>query len=128
MLIMTTAVGKTTEDMPEAGVEEEAVVSVDVEEEGIMVLRLIYSKMADIIRSLLLEAAVVVVGGGLVEGGVASDQTDQSKQLPKGVRCLLEVRSNGGCLLYLYVYHILGFFSPSTVGCRCVTVSETLVT
>lgn len=58
MLIMMMGVGNTTEDMLEAGVEEEAVVSVDVEEEDIMDLRLIYSKMADIIRSSLLEAVV----------------------------------------------------------------------
>jgi len=52
-----------------------------VEEDGTMDLRLIHNKMEDTIENHLFKAAVVAVGGEIVEGAVALDLMGRSRQL-----------------------------------------------
>ncbi|GMP44623.1 hypothetical protein CsSME_00013476 [Camellia sinensis var. sinensis] len=74
LLSMRMEVGIGIVVMRGAGVEEEVVTSVAVEEEGTMVLRLITSKMQDITtRKVLLQAVVVAMGGDTVEGVMVFD-------------------------------------------------------
>lgn len=86
---MRMVVGIGIVDMLGGGVEAEVVVSVAVEEVGITALRLMLSRIWEAtIRTLHFKAAVVVVGGEIVEGVVVLDLMGRSMQLPEALNSL----------------------------------------
>lgn len=75
-LIMRMEVGTAVEAMLGVGDVEEDVVSVAVEGDGIVDLKLIHSKREDTIEKHLFKAVDEAVGGEIVEGAVALDPMD----------------------------------------------------